>query len=198
MPTVISHAVAATAITSAFPIDKSIERIWLLGIICSVIPDLDVIGFGFGVHYGDLLGHRGLTHSFLFAILLAFVMVWFVQKSQIRSFSSHRLLLYFFVVTASHGILDAMTNGGLGIAFFSPFDTQRYFFPFRPIEVSSIGLIGILSARGWAVLKSELLWIWVPSILIIAIFCGAIRRKGGVISKTGRRSNIPPSNRQHS
>jgi inner membrane protein len=177
MPTVISHAVAATAITSAFPIDKSVGRIWLLGIICSAIPDLDVIGFGFGIHYGDLLGHRGLTHSFVFAILLAFVMVWFVQKSHFRVISSHRLFLFFFVVTASHGILDAMTNGGLGIAFFSPFVTQRYFFPFRPIEVSPIGLIGILSARGWTVLKSEMLWIWIPSIVIIAVFSCLMRKK---------------------
>jgi inner membrane protein len=43
-------------------------------------------------------------------------------------------------VKASHGILDAMTDGGLGVAFFSPFDDTRCFFPFRPIKVSPIGL----------------------------------------------------------
>ena len=39
--------------------------------------------------------------------------------------------LYLFLSTASHGVLDALTDGGLGVAFFSPFDQTRYFFPFR-------------------------------------------------------------------
>src|SRR5215831_7502105 len=46
------------------------------------------------------------------------------------------LFAYLFLATASHGVLDAMTNGGLGVAFFSPFDTTRYFLPWRPIRVS--------------------------------------------------------------
>jgi hypothetical protein len=47
---------------------------------------------------------------------------------------------FFFLATASHGLLDAMTDGGLGVAFFSPFDKHRYFFPWTPIRVSPIGL----------------------------------------------------------
>ena len=70
-------------------------------------------------------------------------------------------MAYFAAVTASHGILDALTDGGLGIAFFSPFDTHRYFFPWRPIQVSPIGP-GFFSARGVRVLASELRWIWIP------------------------------------
>jgi len=40
-------------------------------VLCSVIPDLDAIGFRFGIHYGDFWGHRGFTHSLIFAALLA-------------------------------------------------------------------------------------------------------------------------------
>ena len=36
-----------------------------------MIPDIDVIGFRFGIHYGDFWGHRGFTHSLVFAALLA-------------------------------------------------------------------------------------------------------------------------------
>ena len=75
------------------------------------------------------------------------------------------LFCYFFVVTASHGILDAMTDGGLGVAFFAPFDDTRYFFPFRPIKVSPIGL-SFFSDRGLDVIGSELLWVWIPGIVI--------------------------------
>jgi inner membrane protein len=39
------------------------------------------------------------------------------------------------VATASHGILDAFTNGGLGVAFFAPFDKTRYFFPVTPMKL---------------------------------------------------------------
>jgi membrane-bound metal-dependent hydrolase YbcI (DUF457 family) len=37
---------------------------------CSVILDLEVIGFRFGIHYGDFWGHRGFTHSLVFAAFL--------------------------------------------------------------------------------------------------------------------------------
>jgi inner membrane protein len=80
---------------------------------------------------------------------------------------SHRLafVLWFTAITASHGILDALTNGGRGIAFFAPFSDHRYFFPWRPIQVSPIG-VGFFSPRGHRVLASEAAWIWVPSAII--------------------------------
>jgi inner membrane protein len=73
------------------------------------------------------------------------------------------LFEYLFVATASHGLLDAMTNGGLGGAFFSPFSNHRYFLPWKPIRVSPISVHRFFSGRGYAVLQSELLWIWVPA-----------------------------------
>ena len=60
---------------------------------------------------------------------------------------------------------DAMTNGGLGVAFFSPFDNRRYFLPWRPILVSPIAVTRFFSPRGYAILRSELVWIWLPAIL---------------------------------
>ena len=79
------------------------------------------------------------------------------------------LWLYLFLATASHGFLDAMTDGGLGVAFFSPFDNTRYFFTWTPIRVSPIGISRFFSARGLAVVKSELLWVWVPALALIAV-----------------------------
>src|SRR5438094_4032024 len=74
--------------------------------------------------------------------------------------------VYFFLAAASHGFLDAMTNGGLGVAFFSPFDKTRYFLPCRPIRVSPISIHRFFSGRGYAVLQTELVWICVPAILL--------------------------------
>ena len=61
-----------------------------------------------------------------------------------------------------------MTNGGLGVAFFSPFENSRYFLPWRPIRVSPIGVSRFFGAHGLAVLESELLWLWVPALLFAA------------------------------
>jgi inner membrane protein len=63
-------------------------------------------------------------------------------------------------------VLDAATDGGLGVALLAPFDAERVFFPFRPIAVSPIGASAFVSARGAAVLASELLWIWLPFALL--------------------------------
>jgi len=71
-------------------------------------------------------------------------------------------------------VLDAMTDGGLGIAFFSPFHTARYFFPFTPIAVSPIGA-HFFSERGLSVLLSEFRWVWFPSI-VFAVLAVSARR----------------------
>jgi inner membrane protein len=89
------------------------------------------------------------------------------------------LAVFFFLVTASHGVLDAMTNGGYGIAFFSPFDTTRYFFPWHPLQVSPIGIKGFLSHRGASVLLNEFLWIWVPFIVLLLPLAWYRRSRGG-------------------
>ena len=87
----------------------------------------------------------------------------FLQVERL-SWSWWCLVVYFFAVTASHPILDAMTNGGLGVAFFAPFDNSRYFLPWRPIEVSPIGVRAFFTLRGLTVLQSEFIWIWIPSL----------------------------------
>ncbi len=98
-----------------------------------MIPDVDVIGFQFGIRYGDFWGHRGFTHSLVFAAILATVAIAVGFYGETQGVNRAVLWVYFFLATASHGLLDAMTNGGLGVAFFSPFDNRRYFLPWRPM-----------------------------------------------------------------
>jgi inner membrane protein len=164
MPSAFSHAIVATAIGKVVEPKQVPWWYWGLGAVLSAAPDLDVIGFHFGVRYGDVLGHRGFTHSFLFAALLAgLVSIAFVGQSRISCWC---LFFYLFLATASHGVFDAMTNGGLGVAFFSPFSNARYFFPFHPIKVSPIGVGGFFSAKGLDVIRSEAFWLWIPSAVV--------------------------------
>lgn len=166
MASAFSHVIVAVAMGRAFRNKELGWRELGLGAFCSVLPDLDVIGFPLGIQYGDLWGHRGMTHSILFAALLAGILVtlWYRDKPAIAMAGFY---LYFFFCTASHGVLDAMTDGGLGVAFFSPFDTTRYFFPIRPVLVSPIGITEFFSTYGIRILASEAIWIWLPSLAAV-------------------------------
>ena len=176
MASIFSHAVAALGIGACFYRPGMPKRVWIVGAACSVIPDLDVLGFRFGIRYGDFWGHRGFTHSLLFAALLATAVTFIAFRRSLPSLRRLPLWSYLFLATASHGFLDAMTDGGLGVAFFSPLDTHRYFLPWTPIHVSPIGLGAFFSNRGLEVLQSELLWIWLPA-AVLAIAAWSFRRR---------------------
>src|SRR5215813_3872297 len=168
MPSVFSHAVAAVAVGAVAVGGRSREPIWALGALCAVAPDLDVVtSFVFRIPYRDMLGHRGLSHSLLAAAVLALLATAVARPAWPESPGAATLGLYFFAAAASHGLLDAMTNGGLGVAFFAPFSDTRYFFSWRPILVSPISLHVFFGYHGVRVMWSELGWIWLPSSLIV-------------------------------
>ena len=77
---------------------------WFAGATLSVLPDLDVIGFGLGIRYDDVLGHRGLSHSLLAAVLFAGVLSVALPKQNVISAS--RLFVFLFLAIASHGVLE--------------------------------------------------------------------------------------------
>jgi inner membrane protein len=169
MPTILAHAAPALALAPAFARPGAPRRLWWLGVLCAAAPDLDVIGLALGVPYAHPLGHRGLWHSVPFAAVAAAcvaVLAFPRARPLAHGVSRSRAWLYLFLATASHGVLDAATDGGLGVALLAPFDAERFFFPFRPIAVSPIGASAFVSARGAAVLASELLWIWLPFALL--------------------------------
>lgn len=176
MASAFSHAVAAAAIGAVFSRRGWPVRFWVLGAACAIVPDADVIGVPLGISFGSVLGHRGLSHSLLFAAALAAVVVALGFLHVPESVSRVRLWLYFFLATASHGVLDALTNGGPGIAFFAPLDNTRYFFPVRPVVVSPLGIRPFFSEWGLRVIESELVWIWLPSIIFAALVVVARRR----------------------
>jgi inner membrane protein len=180
MASLPSHAIAALGFGAFFYKPDIPKRIWIVGALCSVIPDIDVIGFRFGIRYGDFWGHRGFTHSLVFAAVLASAVVLVGFRGELSNISRLSIWTYFFLATASHSLLDAMTDGGLGVAFFAPFDNHRYFLPWTPIRVSPIGLGRFFTSRGYAVIRSEFLWIWVPAgVLVVSALLLRSRRSAG-------------------
>ena len=144
-------------------------KFWTLGIIASILPDADVIAFKFGIPYESIWGHRGFSHSFLFALIIALLFTFLFYQWNLSLKNRLWLLAYFFLSTASHSILDAMTNGGLGVAFFSPWDNTRHFFPWRPISVSPLSIDSFLTQRGIDVILSELKWVGIPGLILILL-----------------------------
>lgn len=168
MPSVVSHAAVAVAAGITFAPRNVPAHFWSLSIICSIIPDADGIGFLFGIPYEHFFGHRGFFHSPFFALLMGiFVVTIFFRELEIFSRQWFFYFTFFFLLSASHGILDAFTNGGLGIALLTPFNKTRYFSPWRPIMVSPIGIKAFFSKWGLLVMKSEFIWVWVPSFLLV-------------------------------
>ncbi len=166
MATIFSHALFASILGKAYVAERVPLRFWVYTAICAMLPDVDAIGFAFGVPYNSLLGHRGLTHSIFFALLVGLLpgVFGFGKGTHL---SKLQLSAYFALVTLSHPMLDAFTNGGLGVAWFAPFSAERYFFPWRPIEVSPIGM-RFFSQRGMGVIASEVIWVWLPALAILA------------------------------
>ena len=78
--------------------------------------------------------------------------------------------------TASHPVLDALTDGGLGVGLLWPFSSERFFMPLRPIHVAPISLKALLSARGTRVIASELRWVWLPCSALAAVLALQRRR----------------------
>jgi inner membrane protein len=187
MPSVFSHAIAAAAVGAVAVGGRPRAAVWGLGALCAVAPDLDVVtSFLFRIPYRDMLGHRGLSHSLFVAVVLGVLVTAVVRRTVPDSPGPTKLWLFFFVATASHGLLDAMTNGGLGVAFFAPFSDTRYFLPWRPILVSPISIHVFFGYRGVRVMWSELAWIWVPAALIflagLALRRRAVETRGGCSS----------------
>ncbi|MES2933919.1 MAG: metal-dependent hydrolase [Pseudomonadota bacterium] len=165
MPTVLSHAAVPLALGLGLGGKVIPGRLLLAGVAASILPDLDVVAFKFHIAYADVFGHRGASHSLLFAVCVALLAVACVRYLKASRWSA---FVFVAVSAASHGILDSLTNGGLGPALWWPFSSGRVFAPWQVIEVSPLTLQRIFSARGWAVLQSELFWIWLPALHVCA------------------------------
>ena len=180
MASIFGHSIVGLTLTKI--IDKQNTK-WLLlcAILSTILPDIDVIGFNVGIPYSHPFGHRGFTHSILFALLWALLCVF--------TLGNKNILLWFltiFLSTISHGILDAMTTGGRGVGFFIPIINDRFFFPFRIIKVSPMGISKFFSEWGMQVIFSEIKYIGIPCILILVFLY--LKKKHNEHSKRTRSS----------
>ena len=127
MASAFSHIAVSAVLYASFKSETVNFKLFLMAAVCSVFPDIDVIGFKLGIPYESQWGHRGFTHSLVFALCLAYLLTYFHRQLRSKPWPVFCLC---FVSCASHGFLDAMTNGGLGVALYWPFSLERIFPPF--------------------------------------------------------------------
>lgn len=175
MASIFTHPAPALALAAGLGTRVIPPRLVVATVLASILPDLDVAGFAFGVRYAEILGHRGLSHSLAFALgigLLGFLAAPLLKSRRPAAFVA------LFLAVLSHITLDALTTGGLGVAFFWPIDHTRYFLPWRPIVVSPFSPKAFLSSWGARVILSELRWVWTPC-AAFAVAGIIIRRMAG-------------------
>jgi inner membrane protein len=163
MPTILTHPAVPLAIGLGLGSKIIPKRLLIAGVVASILPDLDVLAYQFGIPYTSVYSHRGFTHSIEVALSIAILAAFAARHLKATATSA---FLFIFAAALSHGVLDSFTNGGSPVAFLWPFSDERFFAPYRFIEVSPIGITPLFSARGVRVLLSELLWVWMPAVII--------------------------------
>jgi inner membrane protein len=126
---------------------------WTAGLCAAaLLPDADVVAFALGIPYRAPLGHRGASHSLAAAALFGLACALVARGQRLPPL---RIGLLVALVMGTHGLLDTLTDGGLGAALAWPWSNERFFAPWRPIPVAPIGA-GMLSRRGLEVVLAEL------------------------------------------
>jgi|TARA_B110000263_G_C15214878_1_gene467037 inner membrane protein len=167
VPTIFTHSLIGIAASRLAPQKLWFKRFLTMSLIASIIPDIDVIGIPFGVPYGHVLAHRGLTHSIIFTIPFSILLLkLFFRKETMFSSRGSLMIVYLILIIMSHGFLDALSNGSNGVALLWPFNNERLFFPITPITDASIST-SFFGELGYRVMLNEILIIWIPVTTIV-------------------------------
>ena len=164
MTTLYTHAVAGLGIAALAAPRRMAWPYWCLAAALPVLPDLDAFSL---TSSNSVWGHRGFTHSLAFALaaglLAAALTGWYLRTG------FGRLALVFFLVTASHALLDMATRGGSGVALWWPLSDER-------VGSQSWGFIPLADiAMDWPdprksrALQAELLYVWLPLAMVVTL-----------------------------
>lgn len=164
MPTIITHAAVPLCIGLGLGKKTIPPALLFAGIVFSTMPDLDVLSFKLGIAYANAFGHRGFTHSLLFAFLLPTLALLFQRYFNVGYW---RIWWFLTLSLLSHSVLDSLTTGGMGVGWLWPWSQERFFAPVQVIKVAPFQLSQYVKPMGIAVIKSELLWVWWPGITLM-------------------------------
>ena len=123
----LTHIVLGACIGEAL-LDKNAGRKAILwGALAQSVPDIDFIAGMWMPVSTELLAHRGITHSFLFAGFISFFLALVAARwHKAEPISLKKWFWFFLIEIGCHLLLDAMNNYGIG--WFEPFSDKRISF----------------------------------------------------------------------
>ena len=159
--------------------------------VLAVAPDLDTAFHGI-IPYAHFLGHRGFVHSPFFSFVVAAILslLFYAVARNLGFVAILGITASFTLALASHGILDAMTDAGLGVMLLYPFSEERIFLPWRPFYAPPIKLSSISYEKVLKMIKSEL-----PIVLACVGVAGTIRLALGLIDSKKESANMELQNK---
>src|SRR5260221_11251824 len=123
----ITHIVLGATVGEALAGRKLGKKAMLLGAIANSLPDIDFVGSFWLSTARDIWAHRGITHSFLFVLVMTPVLAFVAGKLYPRSGMTRRGWgLFFGLQLFIHIFFDAFNAYGTG--GFEPFSHYRVAF----------------------------------------------------------------------
>jgi inner membrane protein len=101
------------------------KKALLWGALAQSLPDIDIVASLFVSPDKDLLIHRGITHSLVFAVIVGLLIALLAGRVHRKSLLPPGLLAIFFVSQiALHDLLDTCNSYGTGLL--EPFNHTRF------------------------------------------------------------------------
>lgn len=151
----ISQAALGAVVAQSVAHHKLGFRAAGIGALVGAMPDIDVLFSINGDYFDQLVSHRGITHSLIFAPVIGPMIAWAIWRWEARSplvsAERKRLLTWTVAIVAaifSHPLLDLFTTYGTQLLL--PFSNARFAINAMPIidPVYTLMLLGGLLAAG--------------------------------------------------
>lgn len=121
----LTHVVLGAVTGDLLAGKKLGKKAMFWGALINSLPDIDVGCMAYMTVPDGLIAHRGFTHSFAFAILLAPLLAFAIGRLYKNSpLNFRQWSLFFFIQLSLHCIIDSFTAYGTALA--EPFSHQRY------------------------------------------------------------------------
>jgi inner membrane protein len=150
----LTHIILGAAIGEAVLGKKLGRKAMLWGAVADTIPDFDVFTSPCVSHAQQLMIHRGITHSLLFAIVVSLLLgLLFARWQKNTEVSWKEWAWLFFLGMFTHDIIDSFTCYGTGL--FEPFSSYRVSFnsifvadPFYTIPFLVCVVVALIARNG--------------------------------------------------
>ncbi len=123
----LTHIALGACMGEAFAGRTLGRKAMLWGALAQSIPDVDFLASFWMTPAGNLLAHRGFTHSFLFCAIITPLLALLAERlHRPHDIRFKKWLLFFGGVIFIHIFIDAFNNYGVG--WFEPFSHRRISF----------------------------------------------------------------------